>query len=147
MTEDTNAGQPEDWVIQNCEYLQWIGLEVERQTAGEVELSLPFHEKLTTPGRGALHGGIVATVIDNAAGGALRTVLESPTETGHATTDLNVSYLRPVTDDLRVTGRLVRRGSSMAVAKVDVESTDPDGRRKLVATGRVTLYLSRPNGD
>jgi acyl-coenzyme A thioesterase PaaI-like protein len=89
-----------------------------------------------------MHGVIVATVIDNAAGGALRTVLETPRETGHATTDLNISCLRPVTDELRVKGRLVRRGDSIAVPKVDVESSDHVEEWNLVATGRVTLYIS-----
>lgn len=133
-----------DWVIEHCEFLQDIGLRLERREEGFVRLSLPFDERLTTPGVGALHGGIVATLIDNAGGVALRSTLEAPSEVSHATTDLNVSYLRPAIGDLRAEARVLRAGSSTAVVRVDVTSTDRDGSRQRVAVGRVTLHVDRP---
>jgi len=57
-------------------------------------------------------------------------------ETGVATIDLNLSYLRPATSDLVCTADVVRTGSTVGVAEMTVESTTPDGETKEVAVGR-----------
>jgi len=124
-------------------YLSWLGVTVEAREPGRVVLSLPARTELRNPG-GALHGGVLATLIDHAGGATLRTELDRPSETPHASTDLNVSYLRPATGDLRAEAHTLRVGSSVAVVAVDVTSVAPDGERKSVAAGRVTLHLDRP---
>lgn len=136
-----------DWVLERCEYLQDLGLKLQRKGQGYVELRLPFDERLTTPGAGALHGGTVATLIDNAGGAALRSTLDSPEDVPHATTDLNVSYLRPATDDLLAAATVLRAGSSMAVVRVEVSTTGSDGTKPPVAEGRVSLHLDRPGTE
>ncbi len=135
-----------DWVLDNCAHLQALGLELERREAGYVELRLPFDESLTTPGAGAIHGGTVATLVDNAAGAALRTTLEEPRAVPHATTDLTVSYLRPATADLRAAATVLRAGSSMAVVRVEVSAVDGEAAGSTVAEGRVSLHLERSDG-
>ncbi|MFB6192109.1 MAG: PaaI family thioesterase [Haloarculaceae archaeon] len=123
-------------------FLSWLGVTVEEREPGRIVLSLPARGELRNPG-GALHGGVLATLIDHAGGAALRTELDRPSETPHASTDLNVSYLRPATSDLRAEARTLRVGASVAVVSVEVTSVAPDGERKAVAAGRVTLHLDR----
>lgn len=114
----------------------WIGLAVEEYGDGEVVLSVECEEFKQNPG-GVMHGGVTATLIDVAGGVAIGTAFEDPTSM-RATTNLEVNYLRPITDTAYATAEVVRVGSSNAVAHVEVESTAPDGERKQVAIGTVT---------
>lgn len=114
----------------------WIGLTVEEFGDGEVVLSVECEEFKQNPG-GVLHGGVTATLIDVAGGMAIGSTFED-SRTPMATTNLDVNFLRPVTDTAYATAEVVRVGSSNAVAQVEVESTAPDGERKDVAIGTVT---------
>jgi uncharacterized protein (TIGR00369 family) len=135
-------------------FLSFLDLSVERVADGAVELRVPYHEKLTNhgPGRGDVHGGIAATLIDTAGGLAVRTALDDPVDAGVATIDLNVSYLRPARGDLVAEGELVRVGSTVGVAEVTVEARphesdddDDDGRGEPteVAVGRGSVRVFR----
>lgn len=114
----------------------WLGLTVEEFGDGEVVLSVEFEEFKQNPG-GILHGGVTAALIDVAGGMAIGSTFENPKKT-RATTNLDVKYLRPITDTAYARGEVVRVGSTNAVAQVEVESTAPDGERKTVAIGTVT---------
>lgn len=122
-------------------FLSWLGITVEEEEEGHVVLSLPHDETFTNPGGVAVHGGVLATLIDNAGGTALRTVLRSPETASYATTDLNISYLRPATGDLRAEATIRRTGASIAVIEIDVDSKTPSDEWKTVAIGRVTYYI------
>ncbi|MFB6169711.1 MAG: PaaI family thioesterase [Haloarculaceae archaeon] len=115
---------------------EWLGLSVEEFEEGEVVVSVDFEEFKRNPA-GVMHGGVTATLIDVAGGVAIRSVLGDP-EMQMSTTDLDVSYLRPVTDTAYASASVVRMGESNAVIQVEVESTAPDGERKTVAVGTVT---------
>jgi len=130
-------------VIANHDFLSDLGVTVEEQAEGTATVSLPYDELLANPGSGALQGGVVATLLDHAAGAALRTTFDTADGTvpGHSSTDLNVSYLRPATDDLTAVGTVLRVGGSTGVVRVEV--TDSDG--SLIAEGRVTLHIDREN--
>lgn len=119
-------------------FLSFLDLSVEDLDDGEMTLRVPYHEKLANhgAGRGNVHGGIAATLIDTAGGLAVRTALDNPVEAGVATIDLNVSYLRPARGDLVAEADVVRVGSTVGVAEVSVESTDDDGDTVEVAVGR-----------
>jgi uncharacterized protein (TIGR00369 family) len=123
-------------------FLGHLGISIDHQDDGEVRLSLPHDDSLSNPGSDALQGGVVATLIDHAGGAALRTTLSDPLETPHATTDLNVTYLRPATDDLTARATVLRTGQSMAAVRVEVTAATPAGDRQ-VAVGRVSLHLDR----
>jgi len=119
-------------------FLSFLGLQVEDVESGEMTLRIPYHEKLANhgAGRGNVHGGISATIIDTAGGLAVRTSLDNPVEAGVATIDLNVSYLRPARGDLVAEAEVVRVGSTVGVAEVEVTAEDDDGDEKEVAVGR-----------
>lgn len=130
-------------------FLSWLGISLEAAERGRVVMKVPFDEKLLNlapDGQRSIHGGIAATMVDTASGFALRTAFEDPTTAGLTTTDLNVSYLRPATDDLFVEAEVVRAGTSVGVAEATVESTKPDGERTEVAVGRATYRLFRKGG-
>jgi uncharacterized protein (TIGR00369 family) len=124
----------------------WLGLEIEAIEHGRVVLRVPYDEKFTNlvPGSEAnVHGGVAATLVDSASGFALRSTFDEPERAALTTTDLNVSYLRPATDDLTVEAEVVRAGGSMGVTDATVSSVAPDGEEKAVAVGRTSYRLFR----
>lgn len=126
-------------------FLSWLDVRVEAVSTGQVVLRIPYREELTNRpfgGQRSVHGGVAATVIDSAAGAAIKT--ELPEGAGTATIDLNVSYLRPATSDLVATGEVIRVGKSVGVAEVMVES-ETNGDRSEVAAGRGSFRIFRPD--
>jgi uncharacterized protein (TIGR00369 family) len=133
---DAPAGPAGREFFDDGSFNDWLGLTVEEFGDGEVVVAVDCEAFKQNPG-GVLHGGVTATLIDVAGGMAIGTTFE---EGNHAmaTTNLEVNYLRPVTDTAYAIGEVVRVGTSNAVAHVEVESTAPDGERKQVAIGTVT---------
>jgi uncharacterized protein (TIGR00369 family) len=113
----------------------WAGMSVLVARPGEVEIALdaePHHLNL----QGVLHGGMIATLADTAAGIAVRTQLDPGRS--HVTVSLSVQYLRPGTPGRLIgRGRVLRMGLSLAHATADV--VDAEGR--LLATASATIAL------
>ena len=124
-------------------FLSFLDLDVEAAGDGEMRLRVPYDEKLTNhgAGKGNVHGGIAATLIDTAGGLAVRTALEEPVGSGVATIDLNVSYLRPARGALVADAEVVRVGSTVGVAEVTVTAEEPDGDSEEVAVGRGSFRI------
>lgn len=131
-----------EWFLTNHDHLRDLGIELDDQERGFVRLTLPHEESLTNPGSEAIQGGVVSTLIDHAGGAAIRTTLEDPLETPHASTELNVSYVRPAADDLTAEATVIRSGTTMGVVEVEVTMSTDEGE-KTVAVGRVSLHLDR----
>lgn len=131
-----------EWFLSNHDFLQHLGIELVSQREGYVELSLPHDDSLTNPGSETMQGGVISTLVDHSGGAAIRTTLENPREDVHASTELNVSYLRPATGDLIAEATVVRSGRTRGVVEVEVTTTTSDGS-KTAAVGRVSLFLDR----
>ncbi|MGI0151857.1 MAG: PaaI family thioesterase [Thermoplasmata archaeon] len=104
--------------------------------AGRVE---PRHLNIN----GVVHGGVYATILDTAMGGAVISRLVGSEVT--ATTSLYVEFLRPAQEgaELRAKGEVVRRGRHLAF--VEGTLTSGEGRRLSQAHG--TWYIwSREDG-
>lgn len=132
-------------ILSDDELLSTIDAEVDEITDDSLLLVVPYSSLISladsTPGMGeTVHAGIVATMVDMA-GEVLRLAADDPETMVLATTDLHVTYLRPATDDLHVTAEIRRAGESMATSTVSVESDDPEGRRKEVATGSASYRV------
>ena len=86
---------------------------------------------------GVVHGGVYATILDTAMGGAVVTMLDEDETT--ATTSLYVEFLRPAREGqlLRAKGEVVRRGRHLAF--VEGNLFDGDGTRLSQAHG--TWYI------
>jgi uncharacterized protein (TIGR00369 family) len=131
-----------EWFLDNHDYLGDLGITVADQREGYVCLSLPHDDSLTNPGSDVMQGGVVATLIDHAGGAAIRTTLDEPLETDHASTELNVSFVQPADGDLTAEAEVVRVGGSMGVVEVEV-TTGVGEDERTVAVGRVSLFLDR----
>ncbi|MCI4322826.1 MAG: PaaI family thioesterase [Thermoplasmata archaeon] len=86
---------------------------------------------------GVVHGGVFATILDTAMGGAVVSLLHEDEVT--ATTSLYVEFLRPAGegDALKARGEVVRRGRHMAFVRGELD--DASGRRLSQAQG--TWYI------
>jgi uncharacterized protein (TIGR00369 family) len=87
---------------------------------------------------GAVHGGLVCTLLDSAAGCALHTTL--PQGKGYTSVEIKVSYLKAVRATsglLTATGTVVKSGSRVGFT----EATVTDGSGALVATASSTLLI------
>jgi uncharacterized protein (TIGR00369 family) len=129
MTQDLRAR------LEGSPFHTWPGLSVLGAAPGSVEIALdaePRHLNL----QGVLHGGLIATLADTAAGLAVRTELAAGRT--HVTVSLTVHYLRPGGP-----GRIVGRGQVLwmgrSLAHATAEVTDADGR--LLATASATIAL------
>ena len=93
---------------------------------------------------GSVHGGYAATMLDAAIALALQTLL--PTGTAYSTTDLNITYLRPLTVDsgpVRAVGTIINLGRSMALGEARVFDRDD----RLCAHAKATFVIRRSNAD
>jgi uncharacterized protein (TIGR00369 family) len=122
--------------------MDFQGAEVE---VGRVVFALLPGEMHYNP-LGTVHGGVIATLLDSAAGCAVHSVL--PAGTGYTTVDLHTTFLRPVTAASgRVTaeGTVISRGSRTALAEARL--TDERGRLLAHATSTCMIFdLARATG-
>jgi uncharacterized protein (TIGR00369 family) len=114
-----------------------LGITLAAVRDGAVDLRMdagPQHANL----HGTVHGGVLATLADTAAGIAVRASLPDPGGP-HATVTLDVQYLAPArTGILTATGRVVRLGRRIAFADADV--TDDQG--VTVARAQATVAVA-----
>jgi uncharacterized protein (TIGR00369 family) len=121
--------------------LEISGLTVE---VGSVTFSMTPREFHYNP-LGSVHGGVIATLLDSAAGCAVHSVLSAGE--GYTSVDLTTKYLRPITTETGVvtaTGTVLSRGSRTALAQAHLT----DGRGRLLAHATSTcLIFPLPTGD
>ena len=87
---------------------------------------------------GAVHGGVASSIMDATAGATVYTTL--PAGVTHASLDLKVNFVRPITMDtgrIRCEGRIVHRGRRVAIAEARL--TDMKG--ELYAVGNSTCMI------
>jgi uncharacterized protein (TIGR00369 family) len=85
---------------------------------------------------GVLHGGIAATIADEAAWHAIENHFGKPTNC--TTTELKVNYLRPITGKTVIArAYLVRAGKTLCVSRIDIF----DDTNNLAAIAIVTYML------
>ena len=90
--------------------------------------------------RGALQGGLVATLIDVAAG--LLAVKHAGQGDGASTADMSIHFLAPIIDGpARATATLVRAGKRVIVVGVDVTDV---GRDRLAARATLSFAVMAP---
>lgn len=112
---------------------QFLGIEFVSADNGTARLKLPYRpEFIGDPQRPALHGGVLATLIDVACGAAVLGVIDLRDRC--STVDFRVDFLRPgQAADLYVDAKVLRTGNRVAAAQAIVHHGDPadpvaDGR-------------------
>tara|TARA_Y100001970_G_scaffold60892_1_gene77512 strand:+ start:4132 stop:4560 length:429 start_codon:yes stop_codon:yes gene_type:complete len=118
-----------------------IGISPESIGGGECTVSTVVQNEHLNAG-GVAHGGLHATMLDTALGGALVSALSK--EEWCATAEIDVSYIRPAIegDTLEASGRVVKRGKNLA--HMEGEIIDHNGR--LIATAKGTWAIWIPSG-
>ena len=125
-----------------------LGLKVESLDPDAPKLRFDMRPELIgNPRRQILHGGVIAAVLDVAAGFAIHLAVgrqrtEEPAE-GHfptiGTIDLRVDYLRPGRGKFFIaTGRVVRLGNRVAVAHMEMANDSGE----LIATGGAAYMVA-----
>ena len=125
-------------------FWQYLGIDVEAAGEGWVRLRVPIRTELRNAPNAPVHGGVLATLVDAAIGGALGTYGSvAAGGVDQATLDLNVTFIAAARGDaLLAEGRIIRRGRSIAFGETRV--TDTAGA--LVALGRATYMIIQPRG-
>ena len=129
-------------VVENViPFHQFMNLELKEVKEGYAKLRMPFKPELIgDPRKDWLHGGIVASLVDSAAGAAAITTLTT-FEDKLATVDMRVDYLRPAQAyDVIAEAKIVRNGKHIIVVHV---TTYHFSSKDVIAEGRVTLSVSR----
>jgi uncharacterized protein (TIGR00369 family) len=123
--------------VDRAPFNAWLGLEVLDGGNGSITLRLRTRpEILGHAAIHALHGGVLAAVLDTACSMAV----VSATGESVYTVDMRVDYLRPATADVyTITAQVVRLGRTLATADAEVRGTDGQS----VACGRAVLQHIR----
>lgn len=136
--------------VERHDLLAWCGVDVTNVDRGHAELSVPATERLSNPEPfepGYVHGGVLSTLAEVGGGVALLTLFEDPEGADIVTTDLDMTFVRPVTDDVYAIAEVVRGGGTVGVVDVTVESGPPGSGRQVVATGTITYRLFRDGAE
>ena len=119
-------------------YMRHLGMEFVEGAEGYVKLRMRFQKEITTAAD-ALHGGAIASLIDNAGSLAAWTTAElgNPRYFG-STVGITVNYLSGVIgEDCYGEGRVLKRGKELIYS--DVRVTNETG--KLCAQGTVIYRI------
>lgn len=99
-------------------FMKKLGVELRRVDYGECELAAPFDETMTQQ-HGFFHGGVTATLADNAAGYAAYSVM--PEESTVLTTEFKLNLLAPAKgDELIARAEVIKPGRTLVVVRADV---------------------------
>ncbi|WP_336032701.1 PaaI family thioesterase [Geodermatophilus sp. FMUSA9-8] len=116
---------------------QLVQMDMTAVEEGRVQFSCTVDESVYNP-IGAVHGGLVCTLLDSVAGCAVHTTL--PAGVGYTSIELKVTYLRAVTrasGPLTAVGTVVKPGRRVSFAEGQVF----DAAGKLVATASSSLLV------
>lgn len=118
-----------------------IGAELVKIEAGQVDIKLPFRDDLAQQ-NGFLHAGITATIVDSACGYAAFSLM--PPGSDVLTAEFKINLLSPALGDyFLATGRILKAGKTLTVARGDVFAVKSD-ERKLIATILSTIVCVHP---
>lgn len=116
-------------VLREVPFAQFLGIELVAATQGSATLRLAVRAELIQ-NQGLLHGGAMASLIDTATAFAIVSQLTQPEK--FTTVDLNVNYLRPVTEgSATCTAKVIRAGRRLLTISAEVH--DDTGNLAAVA--------------
>jgi uncharacterized protein (TIGR00369 family) len=117
-------------------FMDFIGAELVHLSPGHCHIEVPHRRELLQQ-HGYFHGGITATIADNAAGIAAVTLFDAQSEP--LTVEFKVNLIAPARGDrLIARGRVIKPGRTLSICQAEVFGVS-DGEEILVATGLVTI--------
>ena len=115
-----------------------LGVTVESVVAGHVVLAMAHRADLTQQ-HGFVHGGVVGTIADSAAGYAAMTVV--PASASVLTVEYKMNLLAPADGEkLIARGQVVRPGRTLIVTKAEVFAVK-DGKEDVCALMQQTIMV------
>ena len=115
-------------------YGAFIGISIDDFSQGKVTCSVALRDHHLNNG-GRVHGGVLTSLADTAAGAAVRTVRPEGKLT--ATTDLSISFLRPpVGNQLVAVAEVLHAGKRLFRVEIEIFCLE-----KLVAKTNATFIL------
>lgn len=121
--------------VQAGAFWELIGAKVIKAQNGEATVELVIEPK-HLQAYGILHGGVLATLIDNGIGAAVHSLLTD--EQASATVDLNIKFLKGIsTGVLRAEGKVFKKGRTMMFAECSIL----DNQEQLIAWGSGTFAI------
>jgi uncharacterized protein (TIGR00369 family) len=121
-----------------------LGVRVARVAEGEVDLELPFDERLTQQD-GYLHAGAVTATLDSACGYAALTRM--PEDAAVLTVEFKVNLLAPASGErFLARGRVVRAGRTLTVCRGDAFALVGDDERHVATMTATMMALERRGG-
>ncbi|MGZ7060383.1 MAG: PaaI family thioesterase [Candidatus Angelobacter sp.] len=125
-------------IFYRANFIRDLDIRLDKVSEGTCETSLVVLDRLRQQ-HGFVHGGVIATMADHAAGGAARSVSG---EKDVLTVEFKINYLRPaIGDRLRCTASVLRGGKTMIVAEALVYASNA-GKETLVAKLTETLFVA-----
>ncbi len=119
-----------------------LGVRIARMDRGFVRMELPFRgEFVGDETTGALHGGLVCTIVDACGGAAAWSCVEEDERV--STLDLRVDYLRPAPAGDLVAEAIVTH-ESREVIRTDVRVFASTSSDVTLASGRGAFKVRRP---
>ena len=115
-----------------------LGITDLRPERGRVVVEMPAADFHYNP-LGSVHGGVISTLLDTAAGCAVHSTLA--VGEGYTSLDLTVKFLRPVTVEsglLTCEGTVIQRGRRTALAQAQL--SDEQGRLVAHATSSCMIF-------
>lgn len=111
-------------------FVEHLGIEVTEASEGYAEARLPFSDELRSHSHGSVaHGGATYALADTAGGAAVISLEEDVSPT----VDMRIDYLAPATSTLTATAEVIRHGSSLSMAHIEI--FDEDDTRVATAQG------------
>lgn len=121
----------------------FLGIEVDSLVEGRAVLSLPFRPEFigdSTRNPPALHGGLIATLLDTCGGAAVWTTV-NPTDKV-STIDMRVDYLRPGRSErLLAEALVIRTGNRVGVTTM--RAFHPSAPAESIAEARGVYNIKR----
>ena len=119
--------------------MQTIGATLLEVLPGQVEIGLPFDQRLTQQDQ-FIHAGVSSTIMDSACGYAAFSLM--PADARVLTIEFKINLLAPAAGErFRAIGKVLKPGRSVFVAEAEVyaETGHKSSTSKLVATMVATL--------
>jgi uncharacterized protein (TIGR00369 family) len=122
----------------SADFSRWIGLELVALDDGASEIRMKLEPHHLNPG-GIAHGGVVAAMLDVAAGLAHRTKLGL--DATHVTVQLHINYMKPIRSGVvTARGLSLQTGRRMGYS----ESTLFDEQDRVLARASATFLIVTP---
>ncbi len=122
-------------------FVAFLGMHFASVASGSVRMTVPFRPDLIgNPTIPALHGGVVAALLDTCGGAAVWSQIGELDQV--STVDLRVDYLRPARPERLVgTARVIRLGNRVGV--VELRAYHPGASDKPIAVGTGVYNIKR----